>query len=1055
MKKLKFLLLVFLLALETHAQRTLNGIVIGDSDNEPIIGATITTAMGTGCITDIDGKFSIELPNGKNSIKVSYIGYKTQTVDVTNKNQIKVILHEEAESLNEVVVVGYGTMKRSDLTGSVASIDEKAIKEGVVTSLEQTMQGRIAGVQVTQNSGAPGGGISVQIRGVSSFNGNEPLYVIDGIAQSGDSNSGTSSLSSINPSDITRIEVLKDASATAIYGSRASNGVVIISTKHGQEGRTKIQYEGSLGWQSMPKYIKMLSLPEYAEFINERALIQGYGYREEYSHPELLTQGTDWQRELFQSAFMHSHSLNINGGNKDMHYSISGGYLDQDGISLGSGFDRLSLRTNFDVNATDWLQIGTNVYFAITEQDNTFSSGSAISTAFNQFPDVSPYNPDGTLGFPEENTFGTYYSNPIYEATMRENKEKNHNADFNLFANIKPIKGLNIRVEYGGSIGWYGNYYYQPGYTYGNVVMRSESRRTKNKSTYNNFKQYATYEFEPIRDNHITMMVGHEAQWGSWESLSGTRYDFISNNNHSLNVGNISTSTNSGSDPSKWSIESYFGRLNYNFHDRYLLTATFRADGSSSFAKNNRWGFFPSFAAAWRIKNEKFMENVSWITNMKLRVGWGLVGNQNSSSYAYGSTMANIATAWGTGYYPANFSNSSLKWESTRAWNVGLDLAFLNNRIEFIADWYYKDTRDLLMQAALPSYVINNDYMGMSSPWVNAGSIRNTGVEFTLNTVNITNKNWEWRTAATFSINRNKLTSLNSESSAITGTYGSDTFTMTEVGGAIGRFYGYNVIGMFTCEDDFYRKNSDGEFLVGADGNRIPVARPVDTNGDFQPISKSGIWVGDYIYEDVDKDGKITEADRKYIGNPNPSFTFGLNNTLRWKCIELNAFFNGSVGNDVYNYVKQRHTDTAGYGNKMGIVADFARIGLIDPLGTDNNISNVYVTNAGTARVARINAAGSSLNDNNRVSNLYVEDASYLRLKSLTVAWNIPEKWVKPIKLEYVQLYFNATNLFTITGYDGYDPEVGVQSSSVIMQGWDNYRYPSPRVYTIGMRARF
>ncbi len=1052
------LLIMLLLPFSAFAQSLIHGTVTDRNTGEAIIGATVKVkGGGAGAVTDLDGAFSISASRGQ-TIEISYVGYATLTTKVTGSS-LDIKMSEDAQTLNDVVVVGYGVMKRSDLTGSVSSINEEQIKKGVNTSLEQAMQGRIAGVQVMQNSGAPGGGISVQIRGINTFSGNEPLYVIDGIAQSGNNENGSSSvMASINPSDITSIEVLKDASATAIYGSRASNGVVMITTKRGQEGKAKIQYEGYVGWQQMPKKLDVMSLPQYATFYNERARIQGWGEREDYKHTELLTDGTNWQDELFQTAFMHNHSVNINGGTKDMHYSISGGFLDQDGTVLGSGFSRASIRTNFDTNITKWLQVGTNIYYANTKQLNTFSSGSVIKTALDQYPDVAPRNPDGSYAMPETNSMSTYYTNPIFEANVRENKDNNYTLDYNAFASLSPVKGLNIRVEYGGNRGWTNNYYYQPSYTYGTTVVRSEGSRTKNLSKYTSFKQYATYDIDPFKNHHLQIMAGHEAQWGNWETLSGTRYDYISNSLHSLNVGDASTAKNTGDDGTKWGIESYYGRLNYNFMDRYLFTATLRADGSTSFSSvnNNNWGYFPSVAAAWRVNNEKFLKDVKWLNNLKLRLGWGLVGNQSSASYAYGAKMANSATAWGTGYYPGNFSNYNLKWETTKAWNIGLDLNLLDNRIEFIVDAYLKKTDNLLMKASLPTYIIKGDYLGMEAPWVNTGSIENKGIEFSLNTVNIMNKDWQWRTGATLSVNRNKLLKLNSEDATITGVVDSDTYTLSEVGGPVGRFYGYNVIGMFTDEDSFYQRNSQGEFLLDKNGNKVPVARPADSStGKMYDIAANGVWVGDYIFEDVNKDGIITEADRKYIGDPNPNFTFGLNNTVTWKDFELSVFINGSVGGDVYNLVRQEHTNTQRYSNLMAYVANYAQIGLKDANGSATDISNVYVTNPTTAQVQRISSAGSSMNDNNRISNRFVEDGSYLRLKTISLAWNLPKKWLSPLQLDWVQVYGNIQNLFTICGYDGYDPEVGAIGQSVLLQGIDNYRYPSQRIYTVGLKVKF
>ncbi len=1052
--KIALAALMLMVAQGVLAQVTVTGTVLDDL-GDPTIGATVRE-KGTkaAAVTDIDGHFSIKVASTNAVLQISYVGYKDQEVKLAGKTNVTVNLKQDATMMDELVVVGYGVMKRSDLTGSVSSIGEDAIKQGVNTSLEQAMQGRIAGVQVTQNSGAPGGGISVQIRGINSLNGNEPLYVIDGIAISGNTDDNTSVLSSINPSDITNIEVLKDASATAIYGSRASNGVVLITTKRGENGKAKIQYEGYIGWQSLPKQLDVMNLYEYAEFYNARAEVRGWGENDTYADPTLLTAGTNWQDELYRTAFMQNHTVNISGGNQDMNYSMSGGYLDQDGVGIGSGFTRASFRVNIDTKITKWLNVGFNTAYANTKQITTFDENNVIQTALNQLPDMAVHNPDGSYAVPQTNDFATYYSNPIFEAEQKENYNNNYQLDYNVFANITPIKGLVIRLEYGGSRSWGNTYYFVPEYEYGTTMVESQSTRTKTLNKYNNFKQYATYDHDINRANHFQIMMGHEAQWGNWESLSGTRKGYISDSLHSLNVGDSSTSTNSGDDGTPWAIESYFGRFNYNLMDKYLLTTTLRTDGSSSFGYDNRWGWFPSAALAWRASKEEFLNEVEWLDNAKLRLGWGLVGNQSSGSFAYGATMANVSTAWGTGYYLSNFPNSSLKWESTNAWNAGVDLNFLNNRIEFIVDVYLKNTNNLLMQASLPSYVINNDYQGMSAPWVNSGSIRNKGIEFTLNTVNVMRKDWNWRTGITFSLNRNELTGLNSESSTISGTIGSDTYTLSEVGGPVGRFYGYKVIGMYTCEDDFYQKNSAGEYLLDANGNKVETARP-GTDGTMYDIAQNSIWVGDYIYEDINGDGIITEADRTYIGDPNPDFTFGINNVITWKDFELSFFLNGSVGNDIYNYVTQQHTNADNYGNMLSIVSNYAKIALIDETGSATDISNVYISNPGTAAICRLSASGSNNNDNNRVSSRFVEDGSYLRLKTISLAWNLPRKWLQPAGLEWVQVYANAQNLLTITGYDGYDPEVGAYGQSVILQGIDYYRYPSQRIYTMGIKVKF
>lgn len=1043
------------LSTSQQQQKKIKGTVV-DQKGEPIIGAAVLVkGKGTGTATDINGNFSVDAAPGA-TLQVSYMGYVTQNVKAT-ANNMKIVLSENSQSLDDVIVVGYGVMKRSDLTGSVSSIDEKQIKQGVNTSIEQAMQGRIAGVQVTQNSGAPGGGISVQIRGINSLDGNEPLYVIDGIAVSGQTSSNTSVLSTLNPSDITSIEVLKDASATAIYGSRASNGVVLITTKRGEEGKAKITYEGMMGWQALPGKLEMMNLKQYAKYYNDRANLWGWGAQDRFMDETLLTNGTDWQDELFRTAFMHQHQIGVSGGSKDIKYNLAGGFLNQEGIGIGSGFDRASFRANFETKVTNWLSVGMNGYFARTNQIITFDDAGIISTALSQTPDMAAKNPNGSYELSGESEYN-YVSNPLYDAEMRDNHSKKSQLDYNLYANIAPIKNLNIRLEYGGNFGWGDSYYFCPEYEYGSTHQKveSSSQRTSSTNKYKSFKQYITYDFDIAKSNHMQVMAGHEAQWGNWANLNAGRKGYISDAIHSLAVGDATTATNN-EQGSSWAIESYFGRLNYNLLDRYLLTATLRADGSSSFGPNNRWGWFPSAAAAWRINNEPFMENTKdWLSNLKLRVGWGLVGNQKTGSYAYGVATGNTPTAWGTGYYSSNYANPNLKWESTKAWNVGLDFAFFNNRIEFIVDAYYKNTDNLLMQASLPSYLIDIDgYRGVTAPWINAGAIQNKGIEFTLNTVNIDKKDWKWRTGVTLSINRNKLTGLNSDDAALQGKIGSDVYTLSEIGQPVGQFYGYNVIGMYKNESDFYQKNQLGEYLLDAQGNKIPTARPADENGNLYDIKQNGIWVGDYIYEDVNGDGKITEADRKYIGNPNPDFTFGLNNSISYKNWELSFFFSGSIGNDVYNVLRQQKTDPAGWGNKLASVANCAQIAMIDEEGSLSDISNVYISNAENAECWRIEPSSKGQNNNSRISSNFVENGSYVRLKTLSLAYNLPKVWLDKIGVDWCQLYVNAQNLFTISSYKGYDPEIGSMGQSVILQGLDNGRYPSQRIFNAGIKLNF
>jgi len=1018
--------------------KTVKGVVTSAADGEPLIGATVMVKeTKAGTVTDLDGNYTTKMAKGQ-TLVVSYIGYETKSIKYTGQATINVALETDASTLDEVVVVGYGVMKRSDITGSVVSVGEKDIKKSVITSVDQALQGRAAGVQVTQNSGSPGGGISVAIRGVNSLNGNEPLYVVDGVAIDGQTNGNSSALSSINPSDIVSMEVLKDASATAIYGSRASNGVVLITTKKGQAGKPTISYEGYYAVQKIPNKLETMNLREYAVLYNERVDALGWGEREEFADPSILGDGTDWQGEIFRNAAMHNHQLSVSGGNEAGQYLISGGYLKQDGIAVGSDFKRFSARVNADSKIGKWLQVGVQSSFSRTEKNNTIDDGNVIETALKQLPEMPAKNPDGSWGYQETNQLATYYSNPLADALTKENYEKGLQLMINGYANVNICKGLSFRMEYGGSYNYNNTYYYQPNLTLGSWSQTSSGSRGASNSSYWSFKQYMTYMNTFAKKHSVNIMVGHEAQESSWENLSAGRTGYLFNTVHELNVGDMKTATNSNQKGSS-SIESYYGRLNYTFDERYLLTATLRADGSSSFGPDNRWGWFPSVALAWRFKQESFLKDVGWLSNGKLRLGWGLVGNQNAGAYAYGATMASVATAYGTGFYPNNFANSKLKWEQTKSWNVGLDLSFLNNRIEFIFDAYLKNTDNLLMQAALPTYVSGV----ITSPWVNSGAMRNKGLEFTLNTVNISNKNFEWTSGLTFSLNRNEVTKLYTESSGIQGNINGLTYTYTTVGQPVAQFYGYEVIGMFEKEDDFYQKDINGDYLLDAKGNKMIVALPEDKVVD----EGTGIWYGDYIYKDQNDDGVIDEQDRTFLGNPEPKFTFGLNNSWRWKDFDVNLFITGSVGNKVFNYLAQQQSDPTNRWVTLKSVCDFAKYDLIDPNG-ERTLANMQMTNPG-ASTYRIDQA--KANDNSRLSNIFIEDGSYVRVKNLSVGYTVPKKWLHKIHIENLRVYFNVQNLWTITKYNGYDPEVGSYNQNVLLRGVDYARYPSQRIYTFGL----
>lgn len=1027
---------------EVLQERTVTGVVTSGTDGEALIGVSVQVKERpqVGTITDFEGRYSLQARSNE-TIVFSYIGFKSQEVKAS-KTVVNVELEEDSEILDEVVVVGYGTMKRSDLTGSVVSVGEDEIKQSIVTSLDQALQSKAAGVSVTQNSGTPGGGISVSIRGINSLNGNEPLYVIDGVAISGNNDSNSSVLSSINPSDVVSMEILKDASATAIYGSRASNGVVLITTKQGQAGKTRITYEGYYGLQQLPKKLGVMNLREYAEYQNLRAEVIGFGERPEFADPSLLGEGTDWQGEIFQNASMHNHQLNISGGNDNVKYSVSAGYLQQEGIAIGSDFERFSARVNMDNKITKWLSTGLRASVAQTTQNNTIDSGNIIRTAIEQLPDTPARNPDGSWGAQAENMYGTYFSNPVAEALMRENYNRGLQMYVDFFTDVTLWKGLVFRAEYAGNYYYSNSYTYTPSYDYGHYVQSSTGSRGANNGSNWTLKTYLTYN-GTFGKHNVSVMAGHEAQENSYETLYASRDNYLFNTIHELNMGDSSTAKNSSGRGSS-AIESYYGRLNYGYDDRYLATFTVRGDGSSSFGPANRWGVFPSMALAWKINNEKFLKGVKWLNNLKLRLGWGLVGNQSASSYAYGVTMASAASIWGTGFYAGNYPNDKLKWEETRAWNAGLDLNLFDNRVEFIFDTYLKNTDNLLMQASLPSYVTGI----INSPWVNAGAMENKGAEFTLNTVNISKKDFTWRTGITISFNKNKITKLYTETAGLSGTVdGSQTLTYSTVGQPVGQYYGYKVVGMFKEESDFYQRDADGNFLLDKNGNRLPVALPEN-----QHIAKDEVWVGDYIFEDLNGDGVIDEQDRTYLGNPEPKFSYGFNNTFTYKGFDMNIFINGVYGNKLVNLFRQDFTNPMRNSNLLKEATGIAHVELIDPAQPEE-IWNVHVSNPESATVQRLNTADG--NDNNRMSSRFVEDGSYLRIKNISLGYTFPQKWTRKWHIENLRVYMNIQNAFTFTKYKGYDPEVGAYNYNVLLRGVDYARYPSQRIYTVGLNLSF
>ncbi len=1042
----------------------------------PVIGASVVVkGTSNGVATDFDGNFTLNVSQGQ-TLVISYIGYLTKEVKIDGRSHYDITLSEDNALLDEVVVVGYGTMKKSDLAGASATMDEKAIKGANITNIDQSFQGRVTGVTAVQTSGAPGSSSSIRVRGQATINaGAEPLYVIDGVIVQSTGNSGASyglgdalgngsvstvsPLSTINPADIVSMEILKDASATAIYGAQGANGVVLITTKRGKAGEAKFTYDGSVSISRQNKRLDLLNLREFAEFYNDMAAQGEISQPDEtYSDPSILGKGTNWQDAIFRTAWQHQHQVSAQGGTDAIKYYISGGFMNQQGTIIGSNFKRFSTRVNLDAQLKKWLKLGLNVSFTSTNEDLKLadSDEGIINYSLTTPPDIQIYDVDGNYSHVSKEGFTS--PNPIALAMMDQILLDRKKLNGSVFADITPIKHLTWHAEVGFDIGSSKGETYEPKVNLGTWSRgTNQSRVQKNSNTYWALKNYVTYS-NTFGKHSISAMVGQEA----WES----KYDYASVFNTNLPNDLVHNPALGSGDPQigygfgSSSMASFFTRETYNFDDRYLATYTYRYDGSSNFGPNKRWAGFHSLAAAWRFTNEKFMKNVKWLSNGKLRIGWGQTGNSNIGGYRWGSAMSVMATGLGTSYRPANLKNLDIKWETQEQWNIGLDLGFFNGRINLTVDWYKKMSKDMLMQLTLPSIMgtSGNGSSALAAPYGNYGDIENTGLEIALNTRPIETKNFTWQSDFQISFNKNKLKSL-SGSTALLG-YGqwTDVVTRSTPGESLYNFYGYEVEGVYQSFEDLLnspvntlQQNNPYTVTENADGTKTYAWSTDPTK--YNP--KNTTYVGDIKYKDVNGDGIIDENDKTNIGSPLPDFTFGWNNTFTYKNFDLNIFINGSVGNKVGNYMKMKLTHmNSPWSNQLVDVKNRTRLQPANGVYSDywyNDISNVVTTGvSGTPR-----AAINDPNDNDAWSSRYIENGSYLRLKALTLGYTFDQKLIRKWGLTNLRLTFNITNLFTITGYDGYDPEIGVSTASNNVYGLDNGRYPSPTTYTLGMNVSF
>ncbi|MBI9067074.1 MAG: TonB-dependent receptor [Salinivirgaceae bacterium] len=999
---------------------TVTGTVTDNSSGESIPGLTVVEkGTSNGTITDFDGNYSINVSDKLGSLVFSFIGMETQEVAINNRSTINIIMAGSTVNLEEVVAIGYGTVKKSDLTGSVASVSVEDLKKVPVTSLDQSLQGRISGVQVTQVSAQPGGATSIRIRGGNSIvAGNEPLYIIDGVQVMSSNNfswiggPGENALSSLNPSDIESMSVLKDASATSIYGARGSNGVVLITTKRGKSGNDKITFDAYFGIQEQIKAIEVMNATQFAKLYDEAGLNatpNGSSYDPLYPDPESLGSGTDWQDQIYRTAPMQNYQLTFSGGDDKTNYALSGNYFSQDGIIVGSDFDRYSGRINLDRKVTSKLKTGTSLSLTNTNSNTVGSSTpggffpGVVNTAIIFNPTLPIYDETGQYTLKDPIADG-WLDNPVAVTKEVEAISKVNRIMGNIYAQYDINSHLKLKIS--GGLDSYKNTQdmYTPRFIYSGSINDGQARfAVTESSTYLN-ENTLTYN-KTINDIHkITFLGGFTYQKTNSRAHINISTGFPSDNLGYQGIADFEDMPTILASFTEEALISYLGRANYSLQEKYLFTLTGRTDGSSKFGKSNRFAFFPSLAFAWRLSEENFIKNLNTFSALKLRTSIGTSGNEKIPMYQ------NIATLNSTMYYfnnstPASgytmerIGNDNLKWETTQQFDFGLDMGFFNGRISLTTDYYYKKTLDLLYWASTP-YT-----SGFEKALLNVGTMQNKGFEFTANTQNFVGE-FDWSTNFNISFNKNKILSLNeNEDLKITNDEYKlkiGTWSIVREGEEMGTFYGYEADGIWQL----------GEETEAAKYNKEP---------------------GDFKYIDQDNNGKIDAEDRKIIGHALPQFTWSLNNTFSYKNFELTAFIQGVYGNDILNSNRFELESGNGLSN--------ASINMLDRW-TPENPSNVY---------PRANQDAKYL----EMSDRYLEDGSYIRLKTLTLSYQIPMENAKLLKIKNAKVYVSGKNLLTLTKYSGFDPEVGRFGQDNTRQGYDYGGYPSAKVFLVGINLSF
>lgn len=988
-------------------QQTVKGIVKGP-DGLPVIAANISQkGTNNATITDLYGNFTLNITGQHPVLVISYIGYVTTEVNVSGRAFIEVVLQEDVEALDEVVVVGYGTMRKKDVTGAVSSVRTEDITKNATSNVMQAIAGKMSGVQVVQNSGTPGGDVSILIRGVGTINDASPLYVIDGVPVSG-------GMWYLNPNDVESIDVLKDASATAIYGSRGANGVVMVTTKQAQEGHTEINFDYSYGIQHTAKTYDMLNASQYAALHNEMRTNAGpeYSLNPAFSDPESLGTGTDWMDAIFRTAPMQKVNLSMLGGNQKISHATSLGYYTQDGIMKNSSYNRLSLQSNISSKIVSNVTVRANVNLS-AENRRTQPVGTVIQNAMRILPSIPIQDENGEYAGPTGNAeWNGNALNPVAIINEQNYRMKGFRMLSNISLEWEIVKGLKFKTTGGAELGYDYNHSYIPKYKWG----MNESKNTMQtvSSAYEQLYLWDnTLNYDKSFGKHrINVMAGTSYQEYKKESVSASGSGRASELTTELD--NATKATDVGGNSLRWALMSYMARLHYSYDDRYLVTATFRADGSSKFGKDNRFGYFPSFAAAWNIGNESFMQSVKPISQLKLRAGYGQTGNQNIGAYTFADKLSvNGVYNFGSqrGFesnlvnliYPYLLSNPSVKWEAVEQYNVGVDIGFLKNRIVANLDFYVKNTRDMLTKKPVPQ-TSGTSLEQADWPPVNIGKVLNRGFEFTINTKNFVGE-FKWETNLNMSFNHNEVVSIG-------GPEILNGVSLIREGQPINSFYGYKLGGVYQTLDEVFT----GPVMENRAADKA-------SHNPYKNTSPGDMW-----FVDVDGNGEINDLDRAVIGNPSPDCIFGFNNTFSYKNFDLSIFFQGALGNQVWNGVRASHESMNSTYNQLASTLE-------------------RWTGEGTSS-SMPRAIYADPNNNSRASTRWLENGSYAKLKNLTFGYTLPENWTNRAKVKALRLYVSFDNLCTITNYSGLDPEVG-------LSGLDYGVYPSARTYMFGVSVKF